>query len=194
KLFEPFFTTKPPGKGTGLGLATVYGIVKQSGGNIWAYSELGRGASFKVYLPRVDTAVEAAPGDAAPDRPRDGSETILLVEDNERVRRLMRRVLRDRGYAVLEAAEPAEAIALADRHGRGIALMVTDVVMPGMSGPELARLLSARHAQLLVLYTSGYTDDAIVNHGVLEAGVNYLQKPFTPDALVRKVRAVLDRA
>jgi len=193
KMFEPFFTTKGPGKGTGLGLATVYGIVKQSGGNVWVYSEPGRGATFKVYLPGVDEPVEGPAVVAAPTRPLEGTETILVVEDNESVRRLVRGVLQGHGYVVLDAAEPAEALTLVEGHGGHIALLVTDVVMPGISGRELARQLEAARPGLLVLYMSGYTDDAIVNHGVLEAGVAFLQKPFTPAGLLHKVREVLDR-
>jgi CheY-like chemotaxis protein len=172
----------------------VYGIVKQSGGNVWVYSEPGRGATFKVYLPGVDEPVEGPAAVAPPTRPRKGTETVLVVEDNESVRRLVHSVLQGHGYTVLDAAEPAEALALVERYGGHIALLVTDVVMPGISGRELARQLEAARPGLLVLYMSGYTDDAIVNHGVLEVGVAFLQKPFTPAGLLHKVREVLDRA
>lgn len=191
RIFEPFFTTKAAGKGTGLGLATVHGIVEQSGGNVWVYSEPGRGTTFKVYLPRVDELAAEPEAAAAPTGPRAGAETILVVEDNPSIRRLVRTVLGRHGFTVLDAGEPAEALALAARHAAPIALVVTDVVMPGMSGSELVRQLQAAQPDLLVLYMSGYTDDAVVNHGVLEADVAFLQKPFTPAGLLDKVHAVL---
>ena len=191
-LFEPFFTTKEVGKGTGLGLATVYGIVKQSGGYIWVYSEPGRGTTVRVYLPRVPGAAE--PPLPAPELPalRGGHETVLLVEDAAPVRTLARRSLEACGYTVLDAADGPSAIELSARHAGAIAVLVTDVVMPGMSGRELAERLAPTRPEMKVLYTSGYTDDAMVRQGVLNAGVAFLQKPFVPDSLARKVRDVLD--
>ena len=191
-LFEPFFTTKEVGKGTGLGLATVYGIVKQSGGYIWVYSEPGRGTTVKVYLPRVPGSLE--PPLPAPEPPalRGGSETVLLVEDAAPVRTLARRSLEGCGYRVLDAADGPSAIDLSARHAGVIDVLVTDVVMPGMSGRELAERLAPTRPEMKVLYTSGYTDDAMVRQGVLNAGVAFLQKPFVPDSLARKVRDVLD--
>ncbi|MEX2182619.1 MAG: response regulator [Gemmatimonadaceae bacterium] len=191
-IFEPFFTTKELGKGTGLGLATVYGIVKQSGGSVWVYSEPGHGATFKVYLPSVDESVADEAIATGPAHSLDGTETICVVEDNESVRRLVCTVLRGRGYTVLEAAGPAAALALIALQRAPVNLLLTDVVMPGMSGRELADRLRAGQPGLRVLFNSGYTDDAIVRHGVLEAGVAFLQKPFTPVVLLTKVRAVLD--
>ena len=193
RIFEPFFTTKEPGKGTGLGLATVFGIVKQSGGSIEIYSEPGQGTTFKVYLPRVDEAVDRTAAVAAPTLAR-GSETILLVEDDEEVRALARETLDGHGYAVIPAAAPAEALRLAGSHSGPIHLLVTDVVMPQLSGRGLAEQLTPDHRDLRVLYMSGYAGDAVVRHGVLEEGTAFLQKPFTPDALLRKVREVLDQA
>jgi signal transduction histidine kinase len=192
-IFEPFFTTKEQGKGTGLGLSMVYGIVKQSGGNIWVYSEEGRGTTFKIYFPRVAAhAEEHKRTSGALDGPR-GSETILLVEDAELVRNLAREVLEGAGYRVLEAANAEAAIDLCERiNGDRIDLLLTDVIMPGMSGNEMSRVLLKKQPGMPVLYMSGYTDDAIVQHGVLDAGINFLQKPFTPGALALKVREVLD--
>src|SRR5437879_3999967 len=192
RIFEPFFTTKEKGKGTGLGLATVYGIVKQSGGWIWVYSEPGHGTTFKVYLPRVaDVAAPAAPSPAPPVSVR-GSETVLVVEDDEMIRKLVHKVLKTNGYTVLVAANGGDAERVAGQHDGPIHLLMTDVVLPGLNGREVARRVEAMRAGIRVLYLSGYTDDAIVHHGVLEPGVAFLQKPFTPAVLGRKVREVLD--
>jgi two-component system cell cycle sensor histidine kinase/response regulator CckA len=191
RMFEPFFTTKEAGKGTGLGLSTVYGIVKQSGGYIWCYSEPGVGTSFKIYLPRYDARPEAAPAVRAAER-LGGSETILLVEDEEALLKLGRTILSSQGYRVLTAGSAEEAKSIADRNPN-FELLVTDVIMPGMSGSVLADDLQAARPGLKVLFMSGYTDDAIVRHGILQPGVAFLQKPFTPPALSRKVREILDR-
>lgn len=192
-IFEPFFTTKELGRGTGLGLATVYGIVKQSGGEVWVYSELGRGTSFKIYLPRLGRKASTlgAEPDAAPKMPV-GTETVLLVEDEEIVRSLAREVLEMTGYTVLEAGNGREALAVAEQHPEPIHLLLTDVVMPQINGREVAERLAAAHPQMKVLYVSGYTDQTIARHGVLEAGLFFLQKPFSPSTLAQKVREVLD--
>src|SRR3989449_934314 len=192
-LFEPFFTTKERGKGTGLGLATVYGIVKQSGGFIWVYTEPGRGSSFKVYLPRVDESVQPREATAGAGAKR-GTETVLLAEDEAPVRAVARHVLERHGYHVLEAPSAEAALDLARRYSGDIHVLLTDVVMPGLSGPDLARQLVALRPAVRVIYMSGYTDDAITRHGVLEPGLAYVQKPFTPEAIARKVREVLDAA
>jgi PAS domain S-box-containing protein len=192
RLFEPFFTTKEPGRGTGLGLATVYGIVKQSGGYVWAYSELGHGTTFKIYLPRVAETPEAPESTAGTPAPVRGSETVLVVEDQEEVRKLTKRVLEARGYTVLAARNGAEALEIVARHPNQIHLMITDVVMPGMNGGEVAQLACAKRSDLKVLYVSGYTGEAVLQHRLLEPGVAFLQKPFTPDVLARKTRDVLD--
>jgi PAS domain S-box-containing protein len=191
-IFEPFFTTKETGKGTGLGLATVYGVVKQSGGFIWVYSEPGHGTTFKIYLPRVDEPAQSLTGPDVTTKSLRGVETVLLVEDAVAVRAVARHTLERQGYTVLEASNGAAALRLAAEHPGTIQLVVTDVVMPGMNGRQFAEQLAAARPSLKVLYTSGYTDDAVVRHGVLESGVQFLQKPFTPDALARKVREVLD--
>jgi PAS domain S-box-containing protein len=191
-IFEPFFTTKEEGKGTGLGLATVYGIVKQSGGHIGLYSEPNHGTTFKIYLPRLEEA--AQPVEAiSPGAPlAGGSETILLVEDEEGVRDLARRILELKGYKVITASNPTEAAQVCERYEGPIHLLLTDVVMPTMSGPQLAEHVAFLRPGLKVLYISGYTDNAIVPHGILEEGVQFLQKPFTRDSLTRKVREVLE--
>jgi len=190
-LFEPFFTTKEVGKGTGLGLATVYGIVKQSGGYISVYSERGRGSTFKIYLPRIATpsATPAAPPRVGAAR---GSETVLVVEDELAVLTLSRRALEAQGYVVLAASDAAAALRVVERHGGTIHLLLTDVVMPGMSGRDLADRLAAQRPGIRVLYMSGYPGDAVVQHGTLPSGSAFLQKPFSPDGLARKVRDVLD--
>jgi CheY-like chemotaxis protein len=192
RVFEPFFTTKEVGKGTGLGLSTVYGIVKQSGGHVWVYSEIGRGSTFKVYLPLVTDAVETAEQKSYEPDFEKGEATILLVEDEEMVRNLSLKILEMNGYRVLTAADGQEACKVCKEFPDEIHLMITDVVMPQMSGREVAEQAVLHRPDMLVLFMSGYTDDAIVRHGVLDDGVPFLQKPFTPDALVNKVRQVLE--
>jgi two-component system cell cycle sensor histidine kinase/response regulator CckA len=192
RLFEPFFTTKPPGKGTGLGLSTAYGIVAQSGGHIQVYSQPGYGSSFKVYLPRVSDPASPPSSPVAGELPR-GSETVLLVEDEAAVRDLVRRVLASRGYTVLEADRASTALALVDGRGEPLQLVICDVVLPGgLGGRELARALAGRHPEARFLFISGYTPSAVLQGGLLAEGGNFLQKPFSPEALARKVREVLD--
>jgi CheY-like chemotaxis protein len=191
-IFEPFFTTKESGQGTGLGLSTVYGIVKQSGGYIWVYSEPGTGTTFKVYLPRVAEQAESKPGAVEIRGAGRGSETILLVEDEEAVRELASRILSAKGYAVVAAKSTQEAEQFVAKNSGEIHLLLTDIIMPGTSGRELARRITKGHPRTRVLYMSGYTDNVLAQGGVLEAGVSFLQKPFTPGALVQKVRDVLD--
>jgi signal transduction histidine kinase len=192
RLFDPFFTTKEKGKGTGLGLSTVYGIIKQSNGYIWVYSEPNRGTSFKIYLPRHESLLAEEKPDMSPAALPRGHETILLVEDEELVRVLARDVLRKNGYTVLEARDGADAMGVAVSHRGPIHLMITDVVMPNMGGQEVAFSLAPLLGEMKVLFMSGYTDDAIVRHGILRPGAQFLQKPFRLDAFLRKVREVLD--
>ncbi len=191
-IFEPFFTTKEQGKGTGLGLATVYGIVKQSGGYIWVYSEPGKGATFKIYLPSLE---EEVPSGAPPGERRKtyrGTETILVVEDDASVRQLVADVLKSQGYRVLAAADAEDAAKTSTRYGQTIDLLLTDLVMPKLNGRQLAEHLAFLRPGMKVMFMSGYTDDAIVRRGLLRPGVAFIQKPFTPQTLVRKVRAVLE--
>jgi two-component system, cell cycle sensor histidine kinase and response regulator CckA len=190
RLFEPFYTTKAQGRGTGLGLATVYGIVKQSAGFIWVYSEVGHGTTFKIYLPRVFEAVSPPP--VAESTEVRGDETIVVAEDADGVRTVMENVLKRNGYAVLQAHDGTGALELVQAHPEPIHLLITDVIMPGMSGRQLADRLRHLRPELRVLFVSGYTDDAIIRHGMLEPGIAFLQKPFTPQSLTRKVREVLD--
>ena len=193
RIFEPFFTTKDKGKGTGLGLSTVYGIVKQSGGYVAVYSEPGRGTTFKVYLPRVDEPLEQPPDAApqsAPAAPR-AEGTVLLVEDEAALRSMIQEILEEAGYTVLSSASPEEALAAARSHPGPVHLLLSDVVMPRMGGRDLAAQVSALRPGLRVLYMSGYTDEAIVHHGMLDSGTHFLQKPFTSDALLGRVRDLL---
>ncbi len=191
RIFDPFFTTKARGKGTGLGLSTVYGIIKQSGGYIWVYSEMGKGTVFKFYLPHADSEIRVK------ELPRaqvhsGGDETILLVEDDESVRKLCKHSLEQCGYTVLEGEDPMDAMRVCEQYTGDIHLILTDVVMPKMSGPEMIELLEPVMPQSKVLYMSGYTDNVVLTTYVLEPGMNFLQKPFSLDALAEKVRAVLD--
>jgi signal transduction histidine kinase/DNA-binding response OmpR family regulator len=192
RIFDPFFTTKEIGKGTGLGLSTVYGIVKQSGGFISVQSKVGNGTTFNIYLPRVEEDMVEAKLSAPRSELQRGVETVLLVEDEEMVRQLLHDILEGDGYKVLVAANGQQGILMSKRHEGPIHLIITDVVMPGMSGPQLVERLTESCAGAKVLYMSGYTDKAIVYHGVLEPGLNFLQKPFTPDTVLSKVREVLD--
>ncbi len=190
-IFEPFFTTKKQ-KGTGLGLATVYGIVKQSGGHIWVYSEVGKGSSFKIYLPRVAEPASEHEAALLPAGLARSEETILIAEDEDTVRALVREILQNKGYRVLEARHGGEALELSERYKGRIHLLVTDVVMPQMSGRELSERIHNAHPDMKVLYISGYTDNVMVPHGMLNEGAQFLQKPFAPEALARRVREMLD--
>ncbi len=192
-LFEPFFTTKNPGRGTGLGLATAYGIIRQSGGAIRIWSQLGRGTTARIYLPPARTqAAKGAEDKTASLIPLTGAESILVVEDEARVRKLIVDVLTAKGYGVLEATRGEDALRISRSHKGAIDLAVVDVVMPEISGPDLVRQLKRLRPDTRVLYISGYTDEAIVHHGIPESGAAFLQKPFLPDELARKVREVID--
>jgi two-component system, cell cycle sensor histidine kinase and response regulator CckA len=193
QIFEPFFTTKPPGKGTGLGLSTVYGIVKQSGGHIWVYSEMGQGTTFKIYLPCAGRAACGVEVGSCAESPVTGHETVLVVEDEPAVREFIQRALERSGFRVLIAASGEDAMQWIDELPQPPDLLITDLVMPGMGGVRLATLLRERYTDLQVLYTSGYADEAVVHNGVLSAGAEFLQKPFRPDALARRVRELLDQ-
>ena len=192
-VFEPFFTTKEVGKGTGLGLATVFGIVKQSGGTINLYTEPGHGTTFKIYLPAIDEPLRPSHHDQHAAKVTGGAETILLVEDDDAVRAIARLFLQNQGYTVLQAENGKRALAIIETHRGRIDLLMTDVVMPGMSGRQLAETLGARYPGIKVLYVSGYTDDSVIRHGILQVEVAFLQKPYRPQALARKVREVMDK-
>jgi two-component system, cell cycle sensor histidine kinase and response regulator CckA len=191
RVFEPFFTTKPKGKGTGLGLSTVFGIMQQSGGSVWVTSDLGKGTTFTIYFPRVDAAIESVRPPSI-GRSQGGAETILLVEDDDQVRVVALAILRRNGYVVIEARNAGEALMQSEAHPGVIHLLLSDVVMPLVSGPQLAKRLATTRPDMKLLCMSGYTDDSLLRHGVVEDHVAYLQKPITPEALTRRVREVLD--
>ena len=192
RIFEPFFTTKVEGKGTGLGLAMVYGTVKQSGGYIWVYSELGKGSKFKIYLPRAHEVEEPVQKSGGPRDSVKGTETVLVIEDEAGVRALAMRILQIYGYNVLESANAEEALQVSERFKQQIDLLLTDVILPKMGGRQIAERLAILRPEMKILFMSGYTDDEVLRNGVLEASSAFLQKPFTPSCLVRKVREVLD--
>jgi CheY-like chemotaxis protein len=191
RIFEPFFTTKEQGKGTGLGLSTVHGIVKQSGGSIFVYSEPGKGSTFKIYLPRVEGGAQAPVKSGVKVESLTGTETILVVEDDDAVRKLVHRALVDHGYTVLDAISAREAVTFCERHKGLIHLMISDVILPQMSGRELAKRVQELRPKMRVIFMSGYADDAVAHHGILEAGHVFVEKPFVPAAMVRKVREIL---
>jgi len=193
RIFEPFFTTKELGRGTGLGLSMVYGIVKQSGGHIWIYSEVGHGTTFKIYFPRTEEAAESAALRQPAASTIRGTETILLVEDDQTLRDLVQSILANCGYSVLAPKDPQEAHVICEQRASDIQLLLTDVVMPGISGRALAQTILSRNPVVKILFMSGYTENAIVHHGVLDFGTHFLQKPFTPSTLARKVREILDQ-
>ena len=193
RIFEPFFTTKGLGKGTGLGLSTVYGIVKQSKGNIWVYSEPDKGSTFKIYLPRVEEPARIMEKAEKKGASLQGSETILVVEDDDMVRNLALKALKYYGYTVLCARDDQEALHMCREHKGPVQLMLTDVVMPGMGGRELAKSLKKLRPEMKVLFMSGYTDNAISHSGILAPHVNFIEKPFLPETLAGKVRKVLDK-
>jgi len=192
-IFEPFYTTKGVGKGTGLGLSTVYGIAKQNNGFVWVYSEPGQGTTFKVYIPKVKGDVKSEKNERLPVVDLNGSETVLIVEDDDSLRKLVRTALKQRGYKVLKAENGEDALRVSEAHDGLIDLLLTDVVMPKMSGKETAERMQPLYPQMKVIYMSGYTDDSIVQHGVLAPGLNFLEKPFTPESLAQKLREVLDK-
>jgi CheY-like chemotaxis protein len=194
RIFEPFFTTKELGKGTGLGLPTVYGIMKQAGGDIVVSSELGRGTEFRLYFPHAEAVEASVVADIPVTTEMQGNETILVVEDEEALRRLARRILESRGYTVLDAANGRDAIDVMAQHGSAVDLVLSDVVMPVMGGRELVERLLPVYPFLRVLFMSGYTEDMMLRHRIAELGIRVLEKPFTPDSLASAVRAALDQA
>jgi CheY-like chemotaxis protein len=192
-IFEPFFTTKQRGKGTGLGLATVYGMVKQSGGDIWVYSEPGQGTTFKLYFPRVTEPVSPGWSEEVGPQRQIAGETVMLVEDEAQVRDLEVRMLKQLGYTVLSASNGDEAIDISGAHAGEIALLVTDVVMPNMSGKQVADIMRSHRPELKILFLSGYTENTISHHRVLDSGVDFLSKPFSRETLSNKIRDILSR-
>jgi CheY-like chemotaxis protein len=192
-IFEPFFTTKEKGEGTGLGLATVYGIIKQSGGYIWVYSEPGMGTTFKIYLPRIDEElISSDKNEEIFDDNLKGTETILVVEDEDEVRNLVCEMLQINGYNILEASNGENALSICKQYKEPIHLVLTDIVMPKMSGHDLVARLLHIQPQMKILYMSGYTDIALIHKGMLDSDIKFIQKPFTPLDLARKIRGILD--